>query len=119
MRWYSLGLAGGIKDIDKGAWQLAWEVSQAEAGSDPGNAIFRKVGADNQLILYFSPSSQVLAESFGARPCAKPSPSGMELFAGSERAWRIHFGRLSSLRRGRALPALRRLVFRLPAIDKP
>ena len=49
---------------------------------------------------YFTPSSQLLAESFGATPCAKPPAQGLSLVAGSERARRIHFGRVFGLRRG-------------------
>jgi hypothetical protein len=111
MNWYSLGLAGGIKNISEGAWQLAWEVSKAGVGRDHSNAIFKKAGPDNRLILYFTPTSQMLAESFGAKPCAKPSPAGLSLVAGSERAWQIHFGRVFSLRRGiGAFHALQRLL---------
>jgi hypothetical protein len=116
MNWYSLGLAGGIKNISEGAWRLAWEVSKAEAGLDHSNAIFKKAGPDSRLILYFTPTSQMLAESFGARPCAKPSPAGLSLVAGSERAWQIHFGRVFSI--GREIGvfrAFKRLVSRTRA----
>lgn len=113
MTWYSLGLAGGIKNISEGAWQLAWEVSQAEAGHDRGNAIFKKVEPDNRQILFFTPSAQLLAESFGARPCAKPSAAGLSLVAGSEHAGQIHFGRAFGLRRGiGAFRAFQRLISR-------
>lgn len=110
MTWYSLALAGDIKNISKGAWQLAWEASQDEGGLDHSNAIFKKVGPDNRLVLYFTPSSQLVAESFGARPCAKPSPQGMTLLAGSERAWQIHFGVFSLMRATGLSRALRWLV---------
>jgi hypothetical protein len=111
MNWYNLGLAGGIKNISEGAWQLAWEVSKAGTGLDHSNAIFKKAGPDSRLVLYFTPSSQLLAESFGAKPCAKPSPAGLSLVAGSERAWQIHFGRVCGLRRGiEAFHAFQRLL---------
>jgi len=114
MTWYSLGLAGDIENISEGAWQLAWEVSQAETGRDHGNAIFKKVGPDDRLILFFTPSSQLLAESFGAKPCEKPSAAGLSLVAGSERARQIHFGRAFDLRRGiGAFRAFQRLVSRV------
>lgn len=111
MTWYSLGLAVSIKDTSEGAWQVAWEVSRAETGHDDSNAIFRKIGPDKRLILFFTPSSQLLAESFGATPCEKPSATGLSLVAGSERAWRIHFGRACGLRLG-ALHAFQRMVWR-------
>jgi hypothetical protein len=97
--WYSLGLAGGLENISKAAWQLAWEISQTECGPDDSSAIFKKIGPDHRLILYFTPSSQLVAETFGARRCSKPSPSGMSLVAGAEGAWLIHFGRLFNIRR--------------------
>lgn len=114
MTWYSLGLAGGLEDISEDAWHLAWEISQAETGRDHGSAIFKKVGPDHRLNLYFTPSSQLIAETFGARRCAKPSPAGMSLVAGSEHAWQIHFGRVVGLRRRMgALRLLGRAVRRL------
>jgi len=100
MTWYSLVLAEDIQHIAEEAWQLAWEVSQAESRHDHGSAIFKKVGPDGRLVLLFTPSSQLLAESFGATPCAKPPAQGLSLVAGSERARRIHFGRTFGLRQG-------------------
>lgn len=102
MTWYSLVLAEDISDVSQAAWQLAWEVSQEQANPDQGNAIFRKAGPDHRLTLFFTPSARVLAESFGASPCAKPSAAGMGVVAGSERARQIHFGGAPGLRQGLA-----------------
>jgi hypothetical protein len=100
MTWYSLVLAEDNQDLSEAAWQLAWQVSQAETHHDHGNAIFKKTGPDDRLVLFFTPSSQLLAESFGATPCAKPSAQGLSLVAGSERARQIHFRRAFGLRQG-------------------
>lgn len=102
MTWYSLVLAEDISDVSEAAWQLAWEVSQEQTNADQGNAIFRKAGAEHRLVLFFTPSARLLAESFGASPCAKPSAAGMSVVAGSERARQIHFGGAPGLRQGLA-----------------
>lgn len=116
MTWYSLGLAGGLEDFSEDAWRLAWEISQAETGPDDSSAIFKKPGPDHRLTLYFTPSSRLIAETFGAMRCEKPSPAGMSLVAGPENAWQIHFGRVFGLRRRiGALQLLARAARALPA----
>ena len=94
MSWYSLNLLEGVAELVEDAWKLAWEVARAGHEADYSNAIFRKSRPGDQLTLYFSPTARLLAETFGAQPCARPSPTGMTLIAGDERAWQIHFGRV-------------------------
>ena len=94
MNWYRLSLVGDIEKVNQAAWQSAWEVSQVKAHIDYSSAIFKKIDAGDGLTLYFTPSAQSLAETFGARPCGKPSRVGMSLFAGDHRAWQIHFAQI-------------------------
>ena len=91
MSWYRLGLVGNIEKVNQAAWYSAWQVSKAKSRVDYGRAIFYKVAGRNGLTLYFTPSAQALAETFGSKPCRKPSPKGLSLFVGDHRAWRIHF----------------------------
>ena len=91
MTWYRLSLVGDVEEINQVAWQSAWEASQSKELIDHSSAIFGKVAGGKGLTLYFTPSSQLLAKTFGATPCSKPWPFGLSLFAGDNRAWRIHF----------------------------
>ena len=43
---------------------------------------------------YFSPASGVVARAVDAEPCARPSPDGLSLLAGSEDSWSALFPRL-------------------------
>ena len=75
-------------------WKLAREASLSAGEPDYSNAIFLKNRLGTALTLYFSPAAGLLAKALGAAACTKPSPSGMILVAGDERAWQIHFGRV-------------------------
>jgi hypothetical protein len=92
--WYSLDLTEGVAELVEDVWKMAWEVSQSVGEPDYSNAIFQKIRLGKGLTLYFSPTAYLLAETFGAEPCARPSPIDMNLVAGDERAWQVHFGRV-------------------------
>jgi hypothetical protein len=94
MSWYSLDLLDGVGELVEDSWTLAWDVARSEDEADFSNAIFQKSRPGKRLTLYFSPAAQLLAEAFGAKACARPSPTDMSLVAGDERAWQIHFGRV-------------------------
>jgi hypothetical protein len=94
MRWYSLDLLNGVSEAVEDTWKLAWAVTQSFGEPDCGSAIFLQRGPRDRLTLYFSPEAHELAEAFGAVPCQRPSPAGMTLLAGDERAWQIHYGRV-------------------------
>jgi hypothetical protein len=91
MRWYRLDLLDGFTEHIDQAWQTAWDAAFADEKPDPGNAIFRKERPGGGSVLYFTPAAQLLAESFGAKPCKAPSRGAIGLVAGDERAWDIHF----------------------------
>jgi len=68
----------------------------SEAGlPDPQRAIFVRHESEGRLhceaILYFPPPLAELAEEFGARLCAQPTPTGLGLFAGPQSAWWGYF----------------------------
>jgi hypothetical protein len=93
MSWYSLDLLEGFEEHIDQAWQAAWNVtySDAETASEPANAIFRKPRPGGGWTLFFPPSGDLLAETFGAKPCDTPSAAGMVLVAGNEGAMAEHF----------------------------
>lgn len=109
MRWYSLALMEGVGNLVEDTWKLAWEVALSGGEADRSNAIFQKRGPGKRQTLYFSPAAHVLAETFGAAPCDRPSPTDLTLVAGDERAWQIHFGRVF------ARPATGRFVDTVPS----
>lgn len=84
-------LKSGIEEHVDEAWQAAWEAANDGEEADFSNAIFRAIGCHEALTLYFSPTAQLIAETFGAKPCDKPAATGMSMVAGDERAWEIHF----------------------------
>ena len=46
----------------------------------------------SRVIVYFTPSAELLAKQFDAVPCTKPVPKkNFSLLAGDTRAWDIHF----------------------------
>ena len=44
-----------------------------------------------EVIVYFSPAAENVADAFEARPCGKPSREGLELLAGNENCWSVLF----------------------------
>jgi hypothetical protein len=61
----------------------------------PERAIFIRHVSEGRLhceaILFFPPPLAALAEEFGARVCAAPSPSGLGVFAGPQATWPVYF----------------------------
>ena len=92
--WYSVDVTEEVAGLIEDTWKLAWAVSRLGAEPDYSNAIFQKARSGKGLALFFSPTARPLAETFGAKPCDRPSPVDMNLVAGDERAWKIHFGRV-------------------------
>jgi hypothetical protein len=91
MNWRRLDLKARFGEQIDGAWKFAWESAYDGMHRDPGNAVFRGSDAGNHTVLYFTPAASWLAQTFGARPCSKPSAGGMTLVAGDDRAWEIYF----------------------------
>lgn len=44
-----------------------------------------------QVIAYFSPAASAVAQELDAHPCAKPSPEGLSLLAGTDASWGLLF----------------------------
>jgi hypothetical protein len=95
-RWYSLPLGDGLMASEPSnriaeAFQEAFEA----AGQPADMAVFTSYDAEGGLhcgvTAFFSPAAGGLAESFEARPCARPARAGLGLLAGDERAWVLLF----------------------------
>ena len=65
------------------------------AGNPPEMAVFTRPESEGRLhcevIAYFSPAAQPVAESFDAEPCEKPARAGLGLLAGGEECWQVLF----------------------------
>src|SRR6185503_5207386 len=92
--WYSLSLGDGMTaGLPSTEIEEAFRPGFVAAGSPPEMAVFTRPESEGRLhcevIAYFSPASQKVAEAFDAEPCAKPVWSGLGLLAGDERCWSV------------------------------
>jgi len=65
----------------------------AAGGIPEDAAVFLRHDLETNVVtVYFTPSASILADTFGARPCEKPTPErGLSLLAGTGDAWETHF----------------------------
>jgi hypothetical protein len=94
--WYCLSLGDGIMaptptaEIEEAFLQVF-----AAAGSPPEMAVFTRPESESRLhcevMAYFSPAAQGIAEAFDAEPCEKPARAGLGLLAGGEECWSVLF----------------------------
>lgn len=95
-KWFKKNLGDGIlahvscEEI-KEMFQTSTEVSE----NDPERAVFIKQISDGQLhcevIAYFSPASENIANRFNAVPCNKPLIENLTLLVGNEDSWKTLF----------------------------
>ena len=94
--WYvaDLGdamLAGEQQDRVEHRFAAAFQ----QAGRPPAMAVFirheSEGGLHCQVKLYFAPMAASVAEAVPTRPCGKPTPDGLGLFAGSQECWSVLF----------------------------
>ena len=73
----------------------AFLVTFAAAGSPPEMAVFTRPESEGRLhcevMAYFSPAAQEVADAFDAEPCAKPTRAGLGLLAGKPECWSVLF----------------------------
>ena len=67
----------------------------AAAGSPLEMAVFTRLESEGRLhcevMAYFSPAAQEVAEAFDAEPSGKPARAGLGLLAGMEECWSVLF----------------------------
>jgi hypothetical protein len=94
--WYSVSLGDGMMapvptaEIEEASGQFF-----AASGNPPEMAVFTRPESEGRLhceiIAYFSPAAQAVAEAFDAEPCEKPARAGLGLLAGGESCWQVLF----------------------------
>jgi hypothetical protein len=100
--WYSKNLGDGNTAFGAtGQIQEAF-LSLAKAQDvSPEIAVFSSHDLETNIVtVYFTPSAELLAKSFGASPSDKPEPAdGFSLLVGDANSWETHFpGYLASRR---------------------
>jgi len=91
--WYSKDLGDGV-DANPATHQIhdAFEAAFIAAGRPTGMAVFSRYDLQENIVtVYFTPEAEVLAQAFGAIPCAKPSSEKIGLSVGDTRAWDRYF----------------------------
>jgi hypothetical protein len=65
------------------------------AGRPTRMAVFTRPESEGRLhcevMAYFSPAAQDVAQGFDAEPCEKPARTGLGLLAGMEKCWSVLF----------------------------
>ena len=94
--WYSLSLGDGMMASTPSLEiQETFLHSFTASGSPLHMAIFTRAESEGRLhcevIAYFSPGAQEVANAFDAEPCEKPARAGLGLLAGDERSWSMLF----------------------------
>jgi hypothetical protein len=94
--WYCMSLGDGMTaGFPSTEIEEAFRPAFAKAGSPPEMAVFTRPESEGRLhcevIAYFSPTAQKVAEAFDAVPCEKPTRTGLDLLAGSEKSWSALF----------------------------
>jgi hypothetical protein len=91
--WFSLSLGDGMMADGPSEEIRKKFLSMANPPMDA--AVFKRLESEGRLhceaIAYFSPAAAELAKAFEARPCSKPSRSGLGLLAGDEKSWQALF----------------------------
>ncbi len=94
--WYCISLGDGMMaPLPTAEIEDAFLASFSAAGSPPEMAVFTRPESEGRLhcevIAYFSPAAQEVAEACDAEPCGKPARSGLGLLAGMEECWSVLF----------------------------
>ncbi|MGH6753638.1 MAG: hypothetical protein ACREDP_15870, partial [Bradyrhizobium sp.] len=100
LNWFSLELGDGVEAFaPTRKMQDAFMAAFKTQGVGEMALFSRYDTRANVVTAYFSPAAKLLAESFGAKPCEKPSITGLGLLAGDARCWEWFFpGERPSLR---------------------
>ena len=94
--WYRVSLGDGMMaPLPTAEIEQAFLQVFAASGNLPEMAVFTRPESEGRLhcevIAYFSPAAQELAEAFEAEPCEKPARVGLGLLAGGEESWSALF----------------------------
>lgn len=101
--WHSKDVGDGLSALGPSSRLHEAFIALVKAGhTPPGIGVFSRYDLRaNTVTWYFSPDAELLAKSFGASPCEKPTPNkGFALSVGDSRSWEIHFPGYLSGQRG-------------------
>ena len=94
--WYSVSLGDGmwaptVSEQIEEKFLLSFD----EAGKPLDMVVFTRSEFEGRLhcevIAYFSPGAEKVAEAFDAEPCEKPLRHGLGLLAGDPNSWAVFF----------------------------
>lgn len=94
--WYTANLGDAIMAAAPSAEIESYFQKEFAAAGQPSDfAVFTRLESEGrlhcELIAYFSPAAQPVAQAFDAQPCPKPSRAGLGLLAGAQSAWSVLF----------------------------
>ncbi|MEO8355717.1 MAG: hypothetical protein ABI621_07370 [Chloroflexota bacterium] len=95
-KWYSKELGDGmLAAMPSEEIRDAFLRSFHAAGEPPAMAVFTRLESEGRLhcevVAYFSPAAQDVAQAFDGEPCERPARTGLGLLAGDEGAWSVLF----------------------------
>ena len=90
--WYSINLGDAIMAATSTAEiEESFLESFNAAGKPTDMAVFTRAESEGRLhcdvIAYFSPAAQEVAQAFDAQPCEKPAREGLGLLSGDPNCW--------------------------------
>ena len=94
--WYRVGLGDGMTAaLPSAEIEEVFRQAFSAAGSPPEMAVFTRPESEGRLhcevIAYFSPAAQKVANAFDAQQCQRPARTGLDLLAGDENCWSTLF----------------------------
>jgi hypothetical protein len=94
--WYCISLGDGMMaPMPTAEIEEAFLEAFAAAGKPSEMAVFTRPESEGRLhcevMAYFSPAAQEVAEAFDGEPCGKPVRAGLGLLAGREECWSVLF----------------------------
>ena len=94
--WYFLSLGDGMTSgVPSMEIEEAFAPVFAAAGKPAAMAVFTRPESEGRLhcevIAYFSPAAQDVAQAFDAALCERPARAGLELLAGDPDSWSMLF----------------------------
>lgn len=94
--WYRVSLGDGMTAPTPSAEiEEAFLKAFTTKGKPPEMAVFTRPESEGRLhcevIAYFSPAAEEVANEFDAQPCEKPARPGLGLLAGDQSCWSVLF----------------------------
>jgi hypothetical protein len=94
--WYAMSLGDGMTSgVLSAEIEDAFAAAFAAAAKPAAMAVFTRPESEGRLhcevIAYFSPAAESIANLFNAEPCEQPARPGLGLLAGDSSCWSVLF----------------------------